>query len=216
MKNGPVDRLRDRLLTAVDLAATFAFAAECALAAVRADLDLFGILVLAFVGSVGGGVIRDLLLGEHPPAAFRDRRYPLTAMAAAGSVILAGVLTGRIGDWTPPAVLDVIEAAGLALAAVAGAQKALDYGLNAASVVIIAVVGGCGGGVLRDILLAQVPHVLRTDFYATAALAGATLMVLLIRRAGTRKPLAALATGVVVFGLRIAAISYDWALPHLR
>ena len=213
---GPVERLRDHLLTAVDLAATFVFAAECALAAVRADLDLFGILVLAFVGAVGGGVIRDLLLGEHPPAAFRDRRYPAIALSAAVAVILAGALTGNIGAWTPPAVLDLIEAAGLALAAVAGAQKALDYSLNAASVVIIAVVGACGGGLLRDVLLAHVPRVLRADFYATAALLGAMLMVLLVRRAGVRKAAAALATGAVVFGLRLAAILSGWSLPHLH
>ncbi len=209
-------RIRDHLLTAIDLTATFVLAVECALAAVHADLDLFGILVLAFVGSTGGGVMRDLLLGEHPPAAFRDRRYPAIALAAAVAVIAAGEVTGRIGDWTPPLMLDVIEAAGLAFAAVAGAQKALDCGLNAASVVVIAIVCGCGGGVLRDVLTAQIPHVLRADFYATAALLGAVLMVVLVRRVGTSKSLAALCTGLTVFALRIAALAGGWALPHLR
>ena len=209
-------RIRDHLLTAVDLAATFVLAVECALTAVRADLDLFGILVLAFVGSTGGGVMRDLLLGEHPPAAFRDRRYPAIALAAAVTVIIAGEATGTIGDWTPPVVLDGIEGAGLAFAAVAGAQKAIDFGLNAASVVVIAIVGGCGGGVLRDVLTAQIPHVLRADFYATAALIGAVLMVVLVRHTGASKSLAALCTGLTVFSLRIAALAYNWSLPHLH
>ena len=112
-------RLRDHLLTTVYLTATFILALECALAAARADLDLFGIIVLAFVGSTGGGVRRDLLLGEHPPAAFRDRRYPAIALAASAAVIVAGLVHGHIGTWTPPIVLDLVEAAGLAFAAVA-------------------------------------------------------------------------------------------------
>ena len=209
-------RLRDHLLTTIDLAATFILAVECALAGVRADLDLFGVLVLAFVGSTGGGVMRDLLLGEHPPAAFRDRRYPAIAVAAATAVIVAGLTNGRIGSWTPPVVIDVIEAAGLAFAAVAGAQKALDYGLNAASVVVIAIVGGCGGGVLRDVLTAHIPRVLRADFYATAALIGAWAMVVLVRRFGISMSVAAFCAGLVIFALRGAAISGGWELPHLR
>ena len=209
-------RLRDHLLTTIDLTATFVLAIECALAAVRADLDLFGILVLAFVGSTGGGVMRDLLLGEHPPAAFRDRRYPAIAVAAATVVIVAGLTYGRIGSWTPPTVLEIIEAAGLAFAAVAGAQKAIDYELNAASVVVIAIIGGCGGGVLRDLLTAQIPRVLRADFYATAALIGAMLMVVLVRRAGMSKVFSAVFTGLTVFALRSVAAVEGWALPHLH
>lgn len=215
MTDPPRRRIRDHLLTGVDLAATFVLAVECALAGVRADLDLFGIAVLAFVGSTGGGVMRDLLVGEVPPAAFRDRRYPVNALAAAAAVIAAGLAVGPIGRWTPPAAVDMVEAAGLALAALAGAQKALDYRLNGASVVIIAVVGACGGGVLRDILTAQIPRVLRADFYATAAVAGA-LLLLALRRAGVRPPAAAVLTGAAVFGLRLAAIGGGWSLAHLR
>ncbi len=212
----PRRRIRDRLLTSIDLAATLILAIEFALAGVRADLDLFGIGVLAFVGAVGGGVMRDLLLGEVPPAAFRDRRYPVIALIGAGAIVVASVVTGGVATWTPPRLLDIIEAAGLALAAVAGAQKALDYNLNGASVVVVAVVGGCGGGVLRDILTAQIPRILRADFYATAAVVGAIVMVVLVRRVGASKTLAALSTGLAVFALRTAAIFGDWALPHLR
>lgn len=210
------DRIRDHLLTTIDLGATLILATEFALAGVRADLDVFGIAVLAFVGAVGGGVMRDMLLGEHPPAAFRDRRYPIVALIGTAAIIVAGVVTGSIASWTPPRAIDVVEAAGLALAVVAGARKALDYGLNGASVVAVAVVGGCGGGVLRDVLTAQIPRILRADFYATAAVIGAIVMVLLVRRAGVSASLAALATGCVVFAFRTAAIFADWSLPHLR
>lgn len=214
--DAPARRIRDRALTAVDLAATFVLATECALTGVQADFDLFGILVLAFVGSVGGGVIRDLLLGEHPPAPLRDWRYAALAAAATAGVIAASLSVGRVGDVTPPLAIDVFEAIGLALAAVAGARKSLDYDLNGAAVVVIATVNGCGGGILRDVLIARVPHVLHTDFYATAALAGATLMVVLIRRAGIRRDTAGAVAGVTIFALRTAALLWDWRLPHLR
>jgi len=209
-------RIRDRVLEIVDLAATFVLAVECALTAVQADFDLFGILVLAFVGSVGGAVLRDLLLGEHPPAPFRDWRYAALALAATLVVLLASLATGDVGSYTPPLAIDIFEGGGLALAAVAGARKCLDYRLNSASVVIIATVNGCGGGILRDVLLARVPKVLHEDFYATAAIAGAALIVLLVRRFQVRQDVAGAAGGVAIFALRAAALLGAWRLPHLH
>jgi len=209
-------RIRDRVLEIVDLAATFVLALECALTAVQADFDLFGILVLAFVGSVGGAVLRDLLLGEHPPAPFRDWRYAALALAATLVVLLASLATGDVGSYTPPLAIDIFEGGGLALAAVAGARKCLDYRLNSASVVIIATVNGCGGGMLRDVLLARVPKVLHEDFYATAAIAGATLIVLLVRRFQVRQDVAGAAGGAAIFALRAAALLGAWRLPHLH
>ncbi|MFT3977383.1 MAG: TRIC cation channel family protein [Sphingomonas bacterium] len=209
-------RIRDSALTAVDLAATFVLAVECALTGVRADFDLFGILVLAFVGSVGGGVIRDLLLGEHPPAPFRDWRYAALAVAATAGVFALSLMLGHVGDFTPPLAIDVFEAIGLALAALAGARKSIDYKLNSASVIVIATVNGCGGGILRDVLCARVPRVLHEDFYATAALAGAALMVVMMRHFGVRKDMAGLIAGIAIFALRTAALLGAWRLPHLR
>lgn len=209
-------RIRDRVLEIVDLAATFVLALECALTAVQADFDLFGILVLSFVGSVGGAVLRDLLLGEDPPAPFRDWRYAALALAATLVVLLASLATGDVGSYTPPLAIDIFEGGGLALAAVAGARKCLDYRLNSASVVIIATVNGCGGGMLRDVLLARVPKVLHEDFYATAAIAGATLIVLLVRRFQVRQDVAGAAGGVAIFALRAAALLGAWRLPHLH
>lgn len=211
-----MNRIRDRVLDGIDLAATFVLAAECALTAVQADFDLFGILVLAFVGSVGGGVIRDLLLGEHPPAPFRDWRYAALAVAATGVVVLASLVLGPVGNFTPPRMLDVFEGGGLALAATAGARKCMDYRLNSASVVIIATINGCGGGMLRDVLTARVPLVLHEDFYATAVIAGATLIVVLVRRFGVRPDLAGAIGAVAIFGLRAAALFGAWRLPHLH
>ena len=210
------DRIRDKALEGVDLAATFVLAVECALTGVQADLDLFGILVLSFVGSVGGAVIRDLLLGEHPPAPFRDWRYAALAVAATLAVIGASLIVGHVGDFTPPLAIDIFEAVGLALAAIAGARKSLDYKLNGAAVVVIATVNGCGSGMLRDVLTARVPSVLHEDFYATAAVAGAVLLVLLVKRFGIRQNLAEPIAGVTIFALRTAALIGEWRLPHLK
>ncbi len=209
-------RIRDHLLTAVDLFATFTLAVECAVVGVRADLDLFGIMVLAFVGSVGGGVIRDLLLGEQPPAAFRDWRYAGVSIAATVGVVAMSVFVGPLAEWTPPLVVGVFDTLGLALAVVAGTRKSLDYGVSAAATIIIATVNGCGGGILRDVLTAQVPHVMRADFYATIALLGAMLMLVLVRRFGVTPAAAAAAGGIFVFALRTVAIVEAWSLPHLR
>ncbi len=216
LDDAATNTIRDRVLDAVDLAATFVLAVECALTAVQADFDLFGILVLAFVGSVGGAVIRDLLLGEHPPAPFRDWRYAALAVAATLVVLVASLVLGPVGDFTPPLLVDVFEGGGLALAAVAGARKCLDYRLNSASVVIIATVNGCGGGMLRDVLLARVPRVLHEDFYATAAIAGAALIVVLVRRFRVRQDMAGAAGGAAIFALRAAALLGAWRLPHLH
>jgi uncharacterized membrane protein YeiH len=161
-------------------------------------------------------VIRDLLLGEHPPAPFRDWRYAALAVAATAGVVAASVVIGPVAAFTPPIAIDVFEAIGLALAALAGARKSIDYGLNSASVVVIATVNGCGGGILRDVLSARVPHVLHEDFYATAALTGAALMVVLMRQFDMRKDLAGAIAGGTIFALRTAALLGGWRLPHLH
>ena len=206
--------LHDRVLDVVDLAATFVLATECALLGVHLDFDVFGILVLAFVGSVGGGVLRDLLLGEHPPSALRDWRYAMLAVVATTGVVAASLILGPVGSYTTPLFIDVFEAVGLSLAAIAGARKSLDYKLNAASVIVIATINSCGGGILRDVLSARVPHVLHQDFYATAALLGATLMVVLIRVFGVRSGVAAVIAGLAIFALRTAALFGECEPPR--
>ena len=210
-------RVRDRLLTSIDLIATFILAMQAALVGVQADLDLFGILLVTFVASTGGGIMRDLLLGEHPPAAFRDSRYTLNAAIAVAVVVGVGVasLSGPISDYTPPVLVKVVAAAGLAFSAVAATKKAIQYHLAAGSVIVIAIIGGCAGGILRDVLIMRIPAILRSDFYATIAMLGAGLMLVLVRRIGTSQAFAAAATGVFVFSLRIAAMAGGWSLPHV-
>ena len=174
-----------------------------------ARLDVFGVMVISFVTALGGGMLRDLLIASPPPQALRDWRYPLTAFAAG---LLAFVFYHVIRQ-IPGEVLIVLDAGGLALFAIAGAEKSLALGINPLAAVLMGGVTGVGGGVLRDMLLNTVPAVLRTDIYATAALAGALVLVV-GQRAGL-SPRWAAALGVAAcFALRLTAVRLHWNLPQ--
>ena len=200
-----------RLVLVADLAGSFIFALEGGWIAIAARLDLLGIAVIAFVAALGGGILRDVLLGDAPPAALRDPRYPCVALAAAA----CAVLLRTAGPHIPPLALIALDAAGLALFAIAGAEKALSFGCNGLTATMLGTMTGVGGGATRDVLLAQVPAILRTDFYATAALAGAAMMVL-AQRAGLPPRMAALMGGVACFGLRMAGAVGHWGLPRYQ
>ena len=161
------------LLLVLDLAGTFAFALNGALTAVRvAHVDIVGVVTLGMITAVGGGVLRDVLLGALPPATFIDWRY--LAVAASGGLI-AFLFSRWLGRLTTP--IDVLDAAGLSLFAVTGAGKALDLGAGPAQAIILGAVTGVGGGTLRDVLIRQVPGVLSSGLYAIPALVGAALVV---------------------------------------
>jgi len=197
----------ETLLLVLDLAGTFVFALSGAAAGVKHRLDLFGVLVLSYAAGNAGGIARDLLIGAVPPAAINDWRY-----------LAASLLAGLVTFWRSSAIdrlrspVLLFDAAGLALFAVAGAQKALALGLDPVMAALLGMLTGIGGGMTRDVLLAEIPTVLRADLYAVAALAGATVVVI-----GTalRLPSTAvtLAGAVLCFGLRFIAIRRGWHLP---
>jgi uncharacterized membrane protein YeiH len=195
------------LILILDLAGTFVFALSGATAGTRRHLDLFGILVLAFAAACSGGIMRDVLIGATPPAAIVDWRYFTTS-------ILAGALVFRwhesIERLANPVRL--FDAAGLALFAVAGTYKALAYDLNPVMSALLGMLTGIGGGVVRDVLLAQIPTVLRSELYAVAALAGAVVVVL-GDRFGFPPTLTAITGAAVCFVLRVMALRYGWHLP---
>lgn len=191
----------------LDLVGTFVFAISGAVAAVNRRLDIFGILVLSFVAGNFGGITRDLLIGAVPPAALTDSRYLLIS-------VLAGLITffwyAGVDRLRSPMLL--FDAAGLSLFAVAGAQKAIEFGLNPVMAALLGMLTGIGGGMTRDVLLAEIPQVLRSDLYAIAALAGASIVVI-GDKLGLSYGISALAGGLLCFGLRFMAIRYDWRLP---
>ena len=194
----------------LDLVGTFVFAISGASAGVMRRLDLFGILVLSFVAGNFGGITRDILIGSVPPAAISDWRYLAVSL-------LAGLITfywySAIDRLHSPVL--VFDAAGLALFAVSGAQKALAFGLDPIMAALLGMLTGVGGGMVRDILVADIPTVLRADLYAIAALAGAAVVVI-----GDLLHLPPTATTIVgallCFGLRLMAIHRGWHLPVAR
>ena len=165
------------VLLVLDLAGTFAFAVNGGLVAVRVEhVDIVGVVTLGMITALGGGIIRDVLLGAVPPATFADWRY--LAVAAVGGLVAFGFSGGlaRFGS-----TVDVLDAAGLSLFAVTGAGKALALGVGPTQAVILGMVTGVGGGTVRDVLLRRVPAVLTSGLYAVPALVGAALVVVAAR-----------------------------------
>ncbi|MEO5561662.1 MAG: trimeric intracellular cation channel family protein [Dokdonella sp.] len=195
------------LVLILDLFGTFVFALSGATAGVRRRLDLFGVLVLSFVAANSGGIVRDMLIGAVPPAAISDWRY-------LGVSVLAGLVT----FWRAPTIerlrnpVRLFDAAGLALFAVVGANKALAHGLDPVMASLLGMLSGIGGGIVRDVLLNEVPLVLRADLYAVAALAGAAIVVI-GDRLGLPTTGAMCVGAVFCFGLRLLAIRNGWGLP---
>jgi uncharacterized membrane protein YeiH len=195
------------LLLILDLGGTFVFGLSGATAGVKHKFDLFGVLVLSFVAANTGGIIRDLLIGAIPPATISDWRY-----------IVAGLLPGLITFYGYPIIkrlanpVLVFDAAGLALFAVSGSLKALQYAINPLAAVFLGVLTAVGGGVTRDILVGEIPAVLRRDIYAVAALVGSSVLVIGYIL-GLPQIAVAIAGAVLCFVIRILAIRYHWNLP---
>ncbi len=196
------------LLYVVDLAGTFLFAIEGASMAITSKLDLLGLMVLAFATALGGGIIRDVLLGSTPPNALRDWRYPVIAFAGATIVFFFHHFVQQV----PVQLIMVLDAAGLGLFAVAGTEKALLREMSPLVAVLLGGITAVGGGTIRDMLLATIPTVLRADVYATAALAGSATMVL-CKRLGMNPVLSAFTEGIVCFLLRVVSVWRQWSLP---
>jgi uncharacterized membrane protein YeiH len=194
-------------LVVLDLVGIFVFAISGGLVGVRKDLDVFGILVLAGTTGLGGGFLRDVLIGATPPAALADWRYLMVPVAA-------GVLT----FWFHPAVgrreraVTVLDAFGLGLFCVTGTLKALDYGLGPVPAALMGMVTGIGGGMARDLLASRVPVVFRGELYATPALAGAFVTVLGARLDLPTAVVAAAGAGVCIVW-RLVAMWRNWQAP---
>ena len=197
----------DTFHVVLDLAGTFVFALSGAVAGVKYKLDIFGVLVLSFVAANAGGIARDVMIGATPVAALADWRYIAVTLPA-------GLLTFycyRFIDRLSSSVL-IFDAAGLALFAVTGATKALTYHLDPVAAALLGMLTGIGGGMMRDILISEIPVVLRADLYAVAALAGAAIVVI-GHTLNLSSALAASVGALLCFGLRFMAIRHGWKLP---
>lgn len=197
------------LLLALDLTGTFVFGLNGALTAVRAArLDVVGVVTLGVITAVGGGILRDVLIGDVPPAAFRDWRYLALAL---GGGFIAFLLSQRLKRLEMP--INVLDAVGLSVFAVIGAGKALAFGLGIGPAIILGAVTGVGGGTIRDMLVGRIPSVLHSDLYAIPALVAAAITVATIR-AGVYGLPAALAAAAVCFGIRMLGVRFRLNAPR--
>lgn len=197
----------DGFVVVLDLVGVSAFAISGGIVAVRKALDLFGVLVLATITGLGGGMLRDVLIGAVPPVALQDWRYLVAPL-------VAGLVTFRFhfALTRMERLVNVFDAAGLGLFCVTGALKALDFGVPPAAAALLGMLTGIGGGIARDVLAGRVPVVLRSELYATPALAGAAATVALD---ATGAPLVAASVppALLCTGWRLLALRRGWHAP---
>ncbi|MFC0531121.1 trimeric intracellular cation channel family protein [Phytohabitans kaempferiae] len=190
-----------------DLVGVAVFAASGASAGVAKRLDLFGVIFVGFVAALGGGILRDLVIGAVPPLAFEDWRYATVAAVVATATFWLHPQLARLRR-----TVLVLDAAGLALFTVTGTLKALDAGVPPVGACLIGMLVGIGGGLGRDLLTGEIPVVLRREIYAVAALMGAVAVVAL-ERLGLHHDLVLLAPAVLIFGIRLLALRRRWSAP---
>jgi uncharacterized membrane protein YeiH len=199
------------LTLTLDLAGVFVFALSGALAAVWKKLDVVGVVVVGIISALGGGLLRDVLIGDVPPPGLRDWRYLTVPIVASTFAFFFHPQVARLSRG-----IRVLDAAGLALFATAGTAKALDVGLGPVPACLLGVVTGVGGGLMRDVVLREIPLVFSDrELYALAALAGA-VTVAAAHRLDVYGPSAAGVAVLVAFVLRIVALRRKWSAPAPR
>jgi uncharacterized membrane protein YeiH len=194
-------------LLVADLIGVAVFAASGASAAVVKRLDLFGVAFVGFAAALGGGILRDLVIGAVPPLAFADWRYVITAVLASIAIFWLHPQLNRLRR-----TVLVLDAAGLGLFTVTGTVKALDAGVPAVGACLIGMLTAIGGGVIRDLLTGEIPVVLQRDIYAVVSLGGA-VAVTVVEWLGVRGPLALAAIAVLATGVRLIALRRRWSAP---
>lgn len=196
------------LLLALDYVGTFAFALNGALTAVRATrLDIVGVVTLGMITALGGGILRDVLIGSVPPASFQS--WPYLVLALSGALI-AFALSKWLDRLEVP--INVLDAIGLSTFAVIGASKALGSGLDIGPAIILGTVTGVGGGTIRDTLIRRIPSVLQSDLYAIPALIGAVVTVVAIEAEVYGLPWA-LAAVAACFTVRMIGVYFGLQAP---
>jgi uncharacterized membrane protein YeiH len=200
------------VLTALDLIGVFAFAISGALLAIQRDLDVVGIVMLALATALGGGILRDLVLGATPPAALERWEYLVVPFAAAALALVAHPQLERLTR-----ALLVFDAAGLGLFCVAGTVKAVEHGLAPVPAAVVGAATAVGGGVLRDVLVHEIPAIARPDseLYAVPALVGG-LVVATAWGHGADAPVVGAAAAVAIFVVRLVALDRHWRGPQAR
>ena len=193
----------------IEILGTVAFTISGAFSAMQKKLDLFGVLIIAFVTAIGGGTIRDVLIGNTPVTWMKDMVTPLIILGTAIVTICFKQLVTNL-----KITLFLFDALGLGLFTIIGIQKGLDIGLNPGICVALGTITGCFGGVLRDLLLSQIPVLFQKEIYATACIIGGTVYCLSLMF--INQQFAEVVAVVIICGIRILAVRLNWKLPSIR
>jgi uncharacterized membrane protein YeiH len=199
--------MEEPLILVLNLLGTFAFGLSGGILAVRKRMDLFGVLVLSVATGLGGGIMRDIILGHAPPSTLTDWRY-IAAAALPG--LLVFVRYSRVIHHT--SFITGFDAVGLGIFTVTGTTIALNAGLDPVPSALLGILTGVGGGVLRDVLAAEVPLVLRSEIYAVASMLGATIIILAGQTGLSGIP-ADIVAAIATFALRMVSIRKGWRIP---
>ncbi|CAH0177537.1 MULTISPECIES: trimeric intracellular cation channel family protein [unclassified Pseudomonas] len=200
-----------QLFYLADLFGVAVFAITGALMAGRKSMDLFGVLVIAIITALGGGTLRDVILDNHPVSWIRNDTYILVATVAALGTVIWVRMTRPIHEKG----LLIADAFGLSVFTVIGTEVALQYAMPSSTAVIMGVMTGVAGGVMRDVICNEIPLIFKKEIYATACLAGAVTFVLL-RMLETPHWLDTGVAMLVVLGIRLAAIRWSFSLPRFH
>jgi len=195
------------LITAIDILGTFSFAVSGAFAAMEKKLDPLGVLVISFVTAIGGGTIRDTLLGDFPVAWLTNNTI---AWVIATSIITAIFFGSTLKKFDR--LLFLFDAAGLGLFTMIGVQKGIQHGLSTGICITLGTITACFGGVLRDVLLNRVPLIFQKEIYALACIAGGILFFVMHKLLFAEN--ASYVAGIItVFIIRLLAVRFNWSLP---
>jgi uncharacterized membrane protein YeiH len=198
------------MLYYLDIFGTIIFAVTGTFKAIRYELDILGVFTLAVMTGVGGGIFRDLLLGDTPPASFRDETYFFACIAAGLVTVLLASKIARVWKF-----VKIFDAVGLGVFTAIGAAKGMDFGLGFVGVLLTGAITATGGGMIRDILVREIPSVISRDFYATASFLGsAALVVASYAGAGRTTQLAAAV--ILTTLVRLTAMKTGLSLPKVR
>lgn len=201
----------------IELIGTAAFACSGAMVAIKKQLDLLGVIVLGVTTAVGGGMLRDIIIGLHPPVLFIKPVYVLTAFLAVLALFFIikfrHLTVDMLSSDLYERIMNLLDAIGLGVFTVVGIDTAIGAGFEDYRflMIFLGVITGVGGGLLRDVMADQTPYILKKHVYACASLAGAVLYVLLLDLTG--QDIAMIFSAVLVVGIRILARHYQWNLP---
>lgn len=211
----------DKILFVLEIIGTVAFAITGVITAIEKKLDILGAIVLGSVTAVGGGILRDIILGYLPPSAFRDPVYTLTAIVTSVTVFIIAYFLGekiKAHFDVYSQIINIFDSIGLAVFTVAGVNSAFErgFGENAFLTIFVAILTGVGGGIMRDIMARRIPTVLRKRIYALAAIIGAGIYYALLNFSLCSEIAAVIIGAGTVLVIRILATVFRWNLPSIK